>query len=75
MEFEDRRIRDRTRGCRRQGQRLQRDRRRDCRVCTQRAGAFLVAADGLVAPEFVWSALDCPTGFVRQYDRISPGGW
>jgi hypothetical protein len=29
----------------------------------------LVAADGLVAPEFVWSALDCPTGYVSQYDR------
>ena len=26
----------------------------------------LVAADGLVAPEFVWSALDCPTGYVCQ---------
>jgi hypothetical protein len=22
----------------------------------------------LVAPEFVWSALDCPTGYVSQYD-------
>jgi hypothetical protein len=29
----------------------------------------LVAADGLVAPEFVWSALDCPTGYVSTYDR------
>ena len=29
----------------------------------------LTAADGLVAPEFVWSALDCPTGYVSQYDR------
>jgi hypothetical protein len=28
----------------------------------------LVAADGLVAPEFVWSALDCPTGYVCQLD-------
>jgi hypothetical protein len=34
----------------------------------------LVAADGLVAPEFVWCALDCPTGFVSQYDR-DPGGF
>jgi hypothetical protein len=25
--------------------------------------ASLAADDGLVAPEFVWSALDCPTGF------------
>jgi hypothetical protein len=30
--------------------------------------ANLVAADGLVAPEFVWSALDCPTGYVFLYD-------
>src|SRR5262245_19428228 len=29
----------------------------------------LVAADGRVAPEFVWSALDCPTGYVCLYDR------
>jgi hypothetical protein len=30
--------------------------------------ASLAAADGLVAPEFVWSALDCPTGYVAQSD-------
>jgi hypothetical protein len=30
--------------------------------------ASLAAADGLVAPEFLWSALDCPTGYVSQYD-------
>jgi hypothetical protein len=35
--------------------------------------AFLVAADGLVAPEFVWSALDCPTGYVSQYNRETGG--
>jgi hypothetical protein len=29
----------------------------------------LAAADGLVAPEFVWSALDCPTGYACSYDR------
>lgn len=29
----------------------------------------LAAADGLVACEFVWSALDCPTGYVCSYDR------
>jgi len=29
----------------------------------------LTATDGLVAPEFVWSALDCPTGYICQYDR------
>jgi hypothetical protein len=33
----------------------------------------LAAADGLVAPEFVWSALDCPTGYVCTYDRESCG--
>ncbi|QIG94645.1 MULTISPECIES: hypothetical protein [unclassified Bradyrhizobium] len=33
--------------------------------------ASLTAADGLVAPEFVWSALDCPTGYVAQYDSES----
>ena len=33
----------------------------------------LAAADGLVAPEFVWSALDCPTGYVCLYDRESGG--
>jgi hypothetical protein len=30
--------------------------------------ASLAAADGLVATEFVWSALDCPTGYVSQYE-------
>ena len=30
--------------------------------------ASLAAADGLVASEFVWSALDCPTGYVAQCD-------
>ena len=29
----------------------------------------LVAADGRVAPEFVWSAMDCPTAYVCMYDR------
>jgi hypothetical protein len=29
----------------------------------------LVAADGRVAPEFVWSAMDCPTGYASMYDR------
>ena len=35
--------------------------------------ANLVADDGLVAPEFVWSALDCPTGYVFLYDRETGG--
>lgn len=29
----------------------------------------LAAGDGLVAPEFLWSALDCPTGFACNYDQ------
>ena len=33
----------------------------------------LAEADGLVAPEFVWSALDCPTGYVWLYDRETGG--
>ena len=33
----------------------------------------LAAADGLVAPEFVWSALDCPTGYVCLFDRETRG--
>src|SRR3569832_2279226 len=31
----------------------------------------LTAADGLVAPEFLWSALDCPTGFACNCDPQS----
>ena len=31
----------------------------------------LAAEDGLVAPEFIWSALDCPTGFACNYDQQS----
>lgn len=26
--------------------------------------------DGLVAPEFIWSALDCPTGYASCYDPV-----
>ena len=33
--------------------------------------ASLAAADGLVAPEFVWSVLDCPSGYVSLFDRES----
>lgn len=33
--------------------------------------ANLAAEDGLVAPEFLWSALDCPTGFACNYDQQS----
>jgi hypothetical protein len=28
-----------------------------------------VSADGRVAPEFVWSVMDCPTGYASLYDR------
>jgi len=31
----------------------------------------LAAEDGLVASEFLWSALDCPTGYATSYDRDS----
>ena len=31
----------------------------------------LVAEDGLVAPEFLWSALDCPTGYAANYNPES----
>ncbi|MCK1745572.1 hypothetical protein IVA80_33620 [Bradyrhizobium sp. 139] len=31
----------------------------------------LAAEDGLIAPEFLWSALDCPTGFACNYNQES----
>src|SRR3982075_2267589 len=31
----------------------------------------LAAEDGFVAPEFLWSALDCPTGYASSQDRES----
>jgi hypothetical protein len=31
----------------------------------------LTADDGFVAPEFLWSALDCPTGYASSYDPVS----
>lgn len=31
----------------------------------------LAAEDGFVAPEFLWSALDCPTGYASSHDRKS----
>ena len=31
----------------------------------------LTAEDGLVAPEFLWSALDCPTGYASNYNPES----
>lgn len=35
--------------------------------------ANLAAEDGLLAPEFLWSALDCPTGYASSYDRERGG--
>ncbi len=35
--------------------------------------ASLTAEDGLVAPEFLWSALDCPTGYACSHDRDNGG--
>lgn len=31
----------------------------------------LTAEDGFVAPEFLWAALDCPTGYASSHDRES----
>ncbi|MDE3069942.1 MAG: hypothetical protein KGJ43_04365 [Acidobacteriota bacterium] len=36
---------------------------RDIVACPWRPGADLAGGDGLVQPEFVWAALDCPTAF------------
>src|SRR3981189_2214940 len=33
----------------------------------------LAAEDGLIAPEFLWSALDCPPGYASCHDRESGG--
>ena len=33
----------------------------------------LAAEDGLVASEFLWSALDCPTGYACSHDRDNGG--
>jgi hypothetical protein len=35
--------------------------------------ATLAAEDGCVASEFLWSALDCPTGYASSYDRENGG--
>ena len=35
--------------------------------------ASLAAEDGLVGSEFLWSALDCPTGYASSYDRARGG--
>lgn len=33
----------------------------------------LAAGDGRLAPEFLWSALDCPTGYACNYDEATDG--
>jgi hypothetical protein len=33
----------------------------------------LATDDGLVGPEFLWAALDCPTGYASNFDRESGG--
>jgi hypothetical protein len=37
-------------------------------AATWTPASALVSADGLVAPEFLWSVLDCPTGYASSYD-------
>jgi hypothetical protein len=33
----------------------------------------LAGGDGLVTPEFLWAALDCPTGYATTYDEATRG--
>jgi hypothetical protein len=40
-------------------------------AATWTPASTLVAEDGFVAPEFVWSVLDCPTGYASSYDPVS----
>jgi hypothetical protein len=40
-------------------------------AATWTPASALVSKDGLVAPEFLWSALDCPTGYASSYDAAS----
>jgi len=37
-------------------------------AATWTPASTLVSEDGFVAPEFLWSALDCPTGYASSYD-------
>jgi hypothetical protein len=37
-------------------------------AATWTPASTLVSEDGLVAPEFLWSVLDCPTGYASSYD-------
>jgi hypothetical protein len=40
-------------------------------AATWTPASTLVAEDGFVAPEFLWSVLDCPTGYASSYDPDS----
>lgn len=40
-------------------------------AATWTPAATLASGDGFVAPEFLWSALDCPTGYASSYDPVS----
>lgn len=42
-------------------------------AATWTPGPDLSAGDGFVAPEFLWSALDCPTGYAVTYDPATDG--
>ena len=37
-------------------------------AATWTPASTLVSEDGLIAPEFLWSVLDCPTGYASSYD-------
>jgi hypothetical protein len=37
-------------------------------AATWTPASALVSKDGFVAPEFLWSVLDCPTGYASSYD-------
>jgi hypothetical protein len=40
-------------------------------AATWTPASILAGEDGFVAPEFLWSALDCPTGYACSYDSAS----
>ena len=42
-------------------------------AATWTPSSALASEDGLVAPEFLWSVLDCPTGYACSYDPPSGG--
>ena len=40
-------------------------------AATWTPASTLASEDGLIAPEFLWSVLDCPTGYASSYDPDS----